>query len=42
MQKVGSVKEQVLEVRQMQDYIQAHLKQEISLPDLSKESLLSL
>ncbi len=41
MQEVKSVKEQVLAVQRMQDYIQAHLEQEISLSHLSKESLYS-
>ncbi len=35
------MKEQVLAVQRMQDYIEAHLEQEISLSDLSKESLFS-
>lgn len=41
MQEVRSVKEQVLAVQRMQDYIEAHLEQEISLSDLAKESLFS-
>lgn len=35
------MKEQVLAVQRMQDYIEAHLEQEISLSDLAKESLFS-
>lgn len=41
MQEVRSVKEQVLAVQRMQDYIEDHLEQEISLSDLAKESLFS-
>ena len=35
------MKEQVLAVQRMQDYIEAHLEQEISLSQLAKESLFS-
>lgn len=41
MQEVRSVKEQVLAVQRMQDYIEAHLEQEISLSQLAKASLFS-
>lgn len=35
------MKEQTLSVQRMQDYIEAHLEQEITLSDLAKESLFS-
>ena len=38
---VKSVKAQILAVQRMQDYIEAHLEQEITLSHLAKESLYS-
>lgn len=40
-QGVKSVKAQILAVQRMQDYIEAHLEQEITLSHLAKESLYS-
>ena len=41
LQEVRSVKEQIMAVQRMQDYIEAHLEQELSLSDLAKVSLFS-
>ena len=35
------MKEQILAVQRMQDYIEAHLEQEITLTDLARVSLFS-
>ena len=36
------MKEQILAVQRMQDYIEAHLEEEITLADLARASLFSL